>query len=523
MTTNPSGYTIGHLEVQGGIIQMGAPSGAINGTGSITTDLKISGGTVLGNATYATDLGTARPMTVTVHGNVIITGGTLDLTNRPTALLPGGACQLNVAGNFLQTAGTVTATSSFGSQNQVNMNGVVLQNAEMDNVTGPLGLVISNTSGVSLLNNINLPSALNIQNSCYLRLNNFNATVGASLVFSNVSGKIVTNGTGALKVTGLTASSSQLFPVAPSTSTYNPVTLTPSLLAFSPNTYSVRVTQPGLIPTIFIPNNAVNKTWYVTAATTPAAAINCDFTYSNADGNPGFNYTATVEHGLNITGVWNIDQSGLVPAPSGSNYIVSVPVSSFNGGIELPMVIGNLGSILAATNSIDLVAQKQINSAVLNWAVHSNDAIRELSIERSADGRIFSTLALVGIATNNFTDDKLLAGTNYYRIKMVAVNGKILYSSIVAVLNKETGFEMVSLLPNLIYSDAVLNITSAQKTKLNIIITDMMGRQVQNKGYNLIAGSNQFAINVAGLAAGTYHITGHTAERDTKTICFIKQ
>jgi len=516
LSTNPAGYTVGHLEVQGGTMELSAPASS-SSTGTINTDLKITGGTVYGNATYAFDNLAHYPMTLTVNGNIDITGGTFDLTNRPATLNPGGACIVNAKGHVIQTAGLVTATTAFGSQNQINMSGIALQNLELDIFTGTVSLVISNTSGVSLQSNINLPSAL-VLFSGYIQLNNFVATVGAGLIFTT-AGKVVTNAAGALKVTGLTASTSQLFPIAPSSTTYNPVTLTPSAGAFSPNTYSARV-ETGFPYPIFIPANAVNRTWTVQAATTPGAAVDVNFSYAPGDGNAGFNYLATVDHGVYLSSVWNINQTGLVPT---GTYQVATTVSSFVGGADLPMVIGNLGSILSSLRTADLSAQKQNGNALLSWKLNTTVSIKEITVERSADGRNFISLAAVPAVTTTYTDSHILAGTNYYRIKITGNDGKIMYSSIAAVLNKETGFDIVSLLPNVVSTDMILNVTAASKTKINVAITDVTGRPVAKMIYNLTAGSNQFDVNVAGLAAGMYYVTALTSAGDTKTVRFVKQ
>ena len=121
------------------------------------------------------------------------------------------------------------------------------------------------------------------------------------------------------------------------------------------------------------------------------------------------------------------------------------------------------------------------------------------------------------------TDASPLQGSNYYCLKMTDANGKVTYSTVIVLLNATTGFDIVGILPNLIKSNAILNVTAAQKIKMDVVITDMAGRQVQKIAYNLIAGSNQFTINLANLMAGTYQITGYTAEGKSKTIRFTKE
>ena len=73
--------------------------------------------------------------------------------------------------------------------------------------------------------------------------------------------------------------------------------------------------------------------------------------------------------------------------------------------------------------------------------------------ERSADGRSFKTLhdptatATRCLQDFNYTDVTPLAGINYYRLKTVTLDGKVKYSTIVVLLNKDKGFELISLAP----------------------------------------------------------------------------
>jgi hypothetical protein len=65
----------------------------------------------------------------------------------------------------------------------------------------------------------------------------------------------------------------------------------------------------------------------------------------------------------------------------------------------------------------------------------------------------------------NYTDATPAAGVNYYRIKLTDASGQFTYSSIIAILNKEAGFDIVSLMPNPVSSTAVLSIAGAKMPK----------------------------------------------------------
>ena len=202
-------------------------------------------------------------------------------------------------------------------------------------------------------------------------------------------------------------------------------------------------------------------------------------------------------------------------------------------GVNLygPFILGSIdfGNPLPITINY-LKGVKQSNKHYLNWQLTcTNSPNTIISIERSIDGQSFTGIAtIIADAVRcqqpfDYVDNDPLTGMNYYRLKITAVNGSIMYSNTIAMLNKESGFDLVSLLPNVVNSITVLNVTTAQKTKIDIVITDIAGRQVQRLVYNLIAGSNQFTLNLAQLSAGSFQITGYTSQGKSRTIRFVKQ
>ncbi|MGG9960940.1 T9SS type A sorting domain-containing protein [Ferruginibacter sp. SUN106] len=167
---------------------------------------------------------------------------------------------------------------------------------------------------------------------------------------------------------------------------------------------------------------------------------------------------------------------------------------------------------------------------VLDWKVNCTSAAKVLlSIERSADGNNFTSInninadAVRCLQPFDFTDNNPLPGYNYYRLKMADAERKITYSNKVVLLNKESGFEITGLFPSVVNSNTSLNITAAQNIQLGIVVTDLTGRVVQKNNYNLVAGYNKVAMNLSGLAPGSYQVTGYTDNEKAKTIRFIKQ
>lgn len=174
---------------------------------------------------------------------------------------------------------------------------------------------------------------------------------------------------------------------------------------------------------------------------------------------------------------------------------------------------------------------KSGNLHLLSWKVNClNTALVTLTIERSSDALHFTPVYSVNSDLQRclqpfaYTDSRALPGINYYRLKMKDANGAVNYSTVIALLNRETGFELVSLLPTLVRNNmAFLEMTSAEQSKVELLVNDISGRQVQRISKQLIAGSNRFALDFSALAKGTYYLSAFSVQGRSRVIRFVKQ
>ena len=151
-------------------------------------------------------------------------------------------------------------------------------------------------------------------------------------------------------------------------------------------------------------------------------------------------------------------------------------------------------------------------------------------LQRSTDSRSFNDLYSItagALRCNqpfDYTDTDPLKGMSYYRLKIVDADGKITYSTIVALLNAAKGFDIISIAPNPVVNDDFnLNVASAVSGKMEIVIFDMQGRLVKTQIISLISGFNSLPVNVASLSAGTYIIKASTNNEEFKVMRFVKQ
>jgi hypothetical protein len=173
---------------------------------------------------------------------------------------------------------------------------------------------------------------------------------------------------------------------------------------------------------------------------------------------------------------------------------------------------------------------RQNSGNLLDWKVACyNSPTATMVLERSADARKFDPInSITETATRclqpfSFVDASPLGGVNYYRLKTIDADGKVSYSTIVALMNKDKGFEISSLMPNPVKATAILSVISAEKTILQVVVSDLAGRQLSKQQVILVAGSNQVPLRLGNLSAGTYQVTGITAGGTTTTVRFVKE
>ena len=70
---------------------------------------------------------------------------------------------------------------------------------------------------------------------------------------------------------------------------------------------------------------------------------------------------------------------------------------------------------------------------------------------------------------------------------------------------------------------AILTLTTAQKGIVELVVTDISGKQLSKQRVSVIAGDNQLPLKVAALPSGTYSVTAITEDGGTKTLRFMKQ
>lgn len=212
------------------------------------------------------------------------------------------------------------------------------------------------------------------------------------------------------------------------------------------------------------------------------------------DGNPGA-WPSANHSRINITG----------RTPGEVVFVRMVPRNTVNQGefsicafdeTTLPVV---LQSFTGSLNS---------NAVNLAWQISSSYNFKNFVVEKSADALTFTELETIEAQNTSgamyHTIDKYpYSGNSYYRLKMIDLDGKYSYSSVINMHTKKVAIALTKFYPNPAGSVIHLEMLSDKSyhTRLNILTA--AGIKILSKPLFLKPGTNNYDVSLH-MAAGTY-------------------
>ena len=170
--------------------------------------------------------------------------------------------------------------------------------------------------------------------------------------------------------------------------------------------------------------------------------------------------------------------------------------------------------------SFKAVLQK--DQVILDWIVFCRQRIKYFEIERSFDGRVFTSIQIMQALpdlqeTINYTTSDNISGINnniiYYRLKAVGETGRIKYSEMIAVRLNKTYIKQLLISPNPVIGPLQLSIQSEKQLPVEIIFANAYGKTLYQTRENLINGINNLTYTeVKNWQPGTYFIMVNTGE-----------
>jgi hypothetical protein len=293
------------------------------------------------------------------------------------------------------------------------------------------------------------------------------------------------------------------------------------------NWSSVAPSFPNAVPLTEGANfvNAIsrNGSWFVDAADGLAGGAYTTTVTANGTTDVTDYTKAVLVKRPSTGGDWTLD--GTPVANSGSNAAPVLSRTGMSGFSEF--AIGGQSNVSLPISLEYFRGTKQAAVNVLDWKVNSSSA-STLTLERSTDRVNYKAINTQTATVDRmltpftYTDAAPAAGVNYYRLKITNADGESKYSNVVALINKEKGFELISVVPNPVQSNTVLSLSSAKAGKIELAVSDAMGKVVMKQSISVIAGNNPITLNFTTLAAGTYQITVINADGDAKSTRFVK-
>lgn len=204
-------------------------------------------------------------------------------------------------------------------------------------------------------------------------------------------------------------------------------------------------------------------------------------------------------------------------APASNAVNLSTTVRDYIGTTEVGSGNNTVG--VSATLPVTLTGFRAniVNGyPLLQWSTAGEINVDGFQIERSVNNQ-FDKIGFVPAAGNgssySFIDSFAVRGNNYYRLKLTDRDGQFTYSAVVLVNWQSKGFSVQSMYPVPVKDGLTINLTSEKNQQLNIRITDVAGRLLQQTTRQCVSGANLIQVNNLGtLTSGQYFITISTDE-----------
>lgn len=159
---------------------------------------------------------------------------------------------------------------------------------------------------------------------------------------------------------------------------------------------------------------------------------------------------------------------------------------------------------------ISISANRSGNNVQVDWKLAAESGIRNYEVERSTDGRNFSTagtVTAVGNLAYSWLDVNAAAGTIYYRIKGNSISGEAKFTNIVKVSggNIKPGF---TISPNPVEGSVVnLQFKNQPEGRYSIRLLSIIGQVVFSSNATHAGGNSTQLLNLPeGMAPGTYQL-----------------
>ena len=221
-------------------------------------------------------------------------------------------------------------------------------------------------------------------------------------------------------------------------------------------------------------------------------------------------------------------QNVILPtADDGAILVAKSPAGCYDRVIALPALQAK------STLPIHLMSfqgnMNKNNKVTLNWTVADNEIANNFEIERSFNGRDFTSVAVVfateKMGTENYmyyetinNNDKVM-----YRLKMIDKNHEVNYSKILIFQLKSTITNNFKIIGNPVNDKLTFSYTSSATQLVDVKVYDMSGRIVLNNKVTSLEGNNVISLPLSSTFKAGMYIVEVNNGTEIQSSKFVKQ
>ncbi len=163
-------------------------------------------------------------------------------------------------------------------------------------------------------------------------------------------------------------------------------------------------------------------------------------------------------------------------------------------------------------------------SNILNWSINADYPCDYFVVEHSVTGELFETIGNVSnLAPANpqraysLIDEHPVNGFNYYRLKLMKVNGLQTYSEVRMVENQIDQNMSVALHPNPALNTISIDMLTNSNGSIRMQIMDVLGKELYGETLELKTGRHTMTKDISDFQAGVYFVKLVFIDENQKT------
>lgn len=169
------------------------------------------------------------------------------------------------------------------------------------------------------------------------------------------------------------------------------------------------------------------------------------------------------------------------------------------------------------------------NKVTLNWTVADNETVSNFEVERSINGRDFTTVGVVmaseKIGTENYMFYETVGGNDkvMYRLKMIDKGHDIDYSRILVFSTKATVSNNIKIVGNPVNDKLTFSYSSNASQQVIVKVYDIAGKTILSQNINSAEGGNMLSLPLSSTFKPGMYVVEVSNGTDRQTAKFIKQ